>query len=156
MSSIKNMPSEISLRPLKVSDAPTVLAIYLSAGGPNFPIWSLEGTEASILIPPGGYGAFLANGELIAYALFHFNYDEVAVTNVATRPDYQGQGIMSALFKKVVEMAGEKPLFLEVHETNLKARKFYEKFDFKEIGRRPKYYKDNTDAIMYSTRHIIT
>ncbi len=156
MSFIKNMLSEISLRRLEMSDAPAVLAIYRSAGGPNFPIWSLEATQGELLMSPGGLGAFLSTGELVAFAIFHYNFDEIAITNVATRPDYQGQGIMSLLFKKMFENEGTMPFWLEVHETNIKARKFYEKFSFREIGRRPKYYNDNTDAIMYSTRPSIT
>ena len=41
-----------------------------------------------------------------------------------------------------------KKLLLEVSETNSIAETFYCKFNFLTVGRRKKYYKDGTDAIL--------
>ena len=41
-------------------------------------------------------------------------------------------------------------VFLEVRESNQAARALYEKWAFRESGRRPRYYKDPAeDAILY-------
>ena len=44
-------------------------------------------------------------------------------------------------------------ILLEVRESNLAARRLYEKHGFRESGRRPKYYSNPIeDAILYTLR----
>ena len=46
---------------------------------------------------------------------------------------------------------GADSSFLEVRESNLAAQELYRRFGFEETGRRPRYYKDNSeDAILMS------
>ena len=40
-------------------------------------------------------------------------------------------------------------LTLEVRESNVRARKLYEKFGFKIVGERKNYYDNNETAILY-------
>ena len=53
--------------------------------------------------------------------------------------------------KLLSEMEEENLAFLtlEVRESNLKARKLYEKFGFKIVGERKNYYDNNETAILY-------
>jgi ribosomal-protein-alanine N-acetyltransferase len=44
---------------------------------------------------------------------------------------------------------GADKLFLEVRESNQKARNFYESLNASLVGRRVKYYKDGESAAIY-------
>ena len=49
---------------------------------------------------------------------------------------------------KICEQKNISNITLEVNENNIYAIKLYEKFDFKEIGRRKKYYNGIDTAII--------
>lgn len=53
-------------------------------------------------------------------------------------------------FLGISQKNGARTIFLEVRESNLAARKLYEKFGFTENGRRQRYYESpEEDAILY-------
>ena len=62
--------------------------------------------------------------------------------------EYQHRGIGKSLLKFVIENETFDKIMLEVRETNTNAIKLYEKFNFKEIYRRKKYYGDCDAVIM--------
>jgi ribosomal protein S18 acetylase RimI-like enzyme len=142
VSSIKNMKSEILLRPLNESDAKSALEILKKVNAPGLPRWS-QVTDA-------GLGAFIGN-DLAGFVLFKTAVDHVDITFLATAPAFQKQGIMTKILKELRKKIPALPFWLEVHENNLTARNFYEKLEFKEVGRRSKYYADNGTAVLYST-----
>ena len=60
-------------------------------------------------------------------------------------------GIGSKLYLTLENKTKElnaREILLEVRKSNIKAQKFYEKFGFKEIFVRPKYYKNGEDALI--------
>lgn len=86
--------------------------------------------------------------KVIGYVGVWLIFDEGHITNVALIPDYQGQGIASAMIKNIIAIIGEKginSMTLEVRPSNKPALKLYEKFGFKSVGRRPHYYEDNDE-----------
>jgi [ribosomal protein S18]-alanine N-acetyltransferase len=74
--------------------------------------------------------------------------NDVEVLNFAVRPELRKRGIGSALLREVFNwgksLRGGK-IFLEVRASNLDAINFYEKFDFRATGRRPRYYSSPVD-----------
>lgn len=144
------MRSEISLRPLNSNDAKAVAAILKSVQTPGLPHWSVDQIIFE-LRTGAGIGAFLPNDELVGFILFHPNIDHVDISYLASRHDMQNQGIMTRLMQALMHEQKTLPLWLEVHEGNLTARKFYEKLAFKEVGQRRHYYRDNGAAVLYST-----
>ena len=54
---------------------------------------------------------------------------------------------MSHLIKKC-EKLNLKKLLLEVSQDNVKAERFYSRFDFSTVGIRRNYYKDGSDALL--------
>ena len=87
-------------------------------------------------------------------------FDEAHVTNLAVHPLFQKQGIGHFLIIKSLEKCYEekiKFITLEVRESNEKARRIYERFGFKSLGKSKHYYQDNgEDAIIMWTENIFS
>jgi ribosomal-protein-alanine N-acetyltransferase len=78
--------------------------------------------------------------------------DEAHISTLATHPDHRRQGVAKRLIITAIKRMikeGATSITLEVRSSNLVAQALYNKFDFKIVGRRPRYYKDNReDAIL--------
>lgn len=77
--------------------------------------------------------------------------DDIHITNIVVKKTSRKKGIGSLLLKKLIELSLlEKPLSitLEVNANNIPAIKLYEKYGFKKVGLRRKYYKNTDDAII--------
>lgn len=78
--------------------------------------------------------------------------DEGDITNVAVAEAYRQKGVGSMLVQELICRTLERgvtKLFLEVRESNAKARALYEKMGFEQNGRRKHYYEAPTeDAIL--------
>ena len=72
--------------------------------------------------------------------------DFIDIINVAVDKSYQHEGIGSKLIEYIIDTY-KRRILLEVRESNTNAIKLYEKYGFKEINRRHKYY-GNEDAII--------
>ena len=87
-----------------------------------------------------------------------FLADEVHITGIATRQEYQRQGIGELLLIGTVELAaqrGSRAVTLEVRVSNDVAQALYRKYGFKEVGVRKRYYSDNAeDAVLMTTDPI--
>lgn len=70
---------------------------------------------------------------------------EQEILNLAVDPFYRRKGIASALLRTELGHPATH-FFLEVRESNLGARQLYERFGFKEIGRREEYYSDPVET----------
>jgi ribosomal-protein-alanine N-acetyltransferase len=78
--------------------------------------------------------------------------EEAHITILAIHPRFQGQGLGQALLWALLTKAHYRQLeraTLEVRHSNLAAVSLYNKFGFKEAGRRKRYYKDTgEDALI--------
>lgn len=94
-----------------------------------------------------------SEGEIVGYiggeTLF-----EVAETHViAVRDAFRKQGIATELltrFEKEALRRGATNAFLEVRVSNVAARALYEKFSYRQIALRKRYYPDGEDAFVMS------
>ena len=71
------------------------------------------------------------------------------ILSFAVHPLYRGQGIGSMLLAEIINRARKavfKSVLLEVRVSNTKARKLYERFGFKIVKRKERYYMDGEDA----------
>src|SRR5438552_14918492 len=87
--------------------------------------------------------------EIVGYAGLWKMSDEAHITTVGVRANQQGKGYGHALMAALIQRAyqlGSRWLTLEVRPSNDVAGRLYEKFGFKVLGRRTRYYPDNNRA----------
>lgn len=81
---------------------------------------------------------------IIGYIDFWITFESCQLCKIAVDKNYQGKGygkqLMEFMFDKVKHEC--ETIFLEVRESNQRARIFYEGFDFWEINVRKNYYSD--------------
>lgn len=76
------------------------------------------------------------------------HFEIMDLINIVVKEEYQNKGIGSQLLEFVINNESYDKIMLEVRETNLNAIHLYEKYNFKEIYRRKKYYGDCDAVIM--------
>jgi ribosomal-protein-alanine acetyltransferase len=91
----------------------------------------------------------IVQGFLIARAIDR----ELEIENIAVAGQARRRGMGTRLlgeFLDAVRTQSVKAVFLEVRESNVAARRLYEKWAFVESGRRKQYYREpEDDAILY-------
>lgn len=89
--------------------------------------------------------------EILGHCILFRVMDEAEITSVSVRKELRGQGIGTVFLTKLLEYLrtdGAKIAYLDVRESNLAARRLYQKCGFSEIGRRKRFYqKPVEDAI---------
>ncbi len=80
---------------------------------------------------------------LAGYYVALAGVDELHLLNITVAPEWQGQGLGLGLLHAVSALGrdrGLSQLFLEVRESNHRARALYRRFGFIEVGMRRAYY----------------
>ena len=99
-----------------------------------------------------------ADGRIVAYGGMWLMVDEAHITTFAVHPDWRRQRIGERLLLAFFDLAADRharELTLEVRLSNLSARRLYEKYGFRPVGLRPRYYSDNNeDALIMTTEPI--
>jgi ribosomal-protein-alanine N-acetyltransferase len=94
-------------------------------------------------------------GDVAAYAGMWIMVDEAHITTFAVHPTWRRQRLGERLLLAVLDIAvarGAREATLEVRLSNLAARRLYEKYGFRPVGLRPRYYSDNNeDALIMTT-----
>ena len=92
---------------------------------------------------------------IVGFAGIWLLVDEAHITTFATRTAWRRQGIGERLLVALIDLAlvrGAKEATLEVRPSNIPAKRLYEKYGFKVVGVRPRYYSDNNeDALIMTT-----
>jgi [ribosomal protein S18]-alanine N-acetyltransferase len=93
---------------------------------------------------------------LLGFLVARITGDECELENIVVAPHVRGRGLASELLRALTDAARERKLsriLLEVRESNIAARMFYEKSGFELNGRRKSYYRDPTeDAVLYALK----
>ena len=93
----------------------------------------------------------ILDNEIVGFAGILKILDEANIMNIVTKIDKRNLGIGSKLLEMLIKKSSElkcKSITLEVNAKNLHAIHLYEKFAFKRIGLRKKYYNNTDDAIL--------
>lgn len=112
--------------------------------------WSRKSFQYEILA--NGYSiplVLLIDGMVIGYSIIWILFEEFHIANFAIHPDYQQKGLGTYFFNEIMKKAvGVEYAILEVRDTNVNAIRLYEKFGFKKIVLRKRYYANGDDAIV--------
>jgi len=96
-------------------------------------------------------------GEVLGYVVAWFVAGEGQIANLAVTPNGWGKGIGRALLDAALREAAVREaayVYLEVRDSNDRARRLYRSRDFEEVGRRKGYYRRPVeDAIVL--RHTV-
>ncbi len=97
------------------------------------------------------YRVAVVDGTPVGYMGMYRIVDEGHITNIAVKKAFRGRGIGSCLMESFLQL-GEDGLLsfltLEVRESNQKAIRLYQKYGFRQVGRRPRYYENAEDALL--------
>jgi ribosomal-protein-alanine N-acetyltransferase len=137
------------IRKAVVSDIDAILGIEKS----SFPDPWDRASFLEAIDPKDKFFFVSASENINGYIVLETVLDEGHITDLAVDERFRSKGIATSLMKHALETAkslGTARVFLEVRSSNEAAKKLYEKFGFKEVGKRKKYYsKANEDALIY-------
>nr|WP_314465628.1 ribosomal protein S18-alanine N-acetyltransferase [uncultured Clostridium sp.] len=92
------------------------------------------------------------------YCVFRIVADECELLRIAVRPEYRGRGLSKKLMDQMVFYSRQndvKSIFLEVRESNDRAKNLYKSYGFTEEGVRKHYYLNPCEnAVLMVCRDI--
>ena len=97
------------------------------------------------------------NEQIVGFAGISTCFDEATLNNIVVKKSQRGRGIGGELLETLIEFCADlhmKSLTLEVNSLNTPAINLYEKFGFKNLGIRKKYYNNSQDAIIMTKYDI--
>ncbi len=119
----------------------------------SFPTpWSARAFHDEFRNPASRIWGWMEKDLLWGYICCWLAGPEVQILNLAVHPVRRRCGLGTRLMEQAVEAGageGAEGIWLEVRTSNLAAQRLYGGFGFREIGRRPRYYRDTgEDAIV--------
>lgn len=146
-------PVRLRVEPMTVADIPAVHEIERQSFPVPWPAYAFrQELETNKL---ARYLVVRAGSRTVAYGGIWLMVDEAHVTTFAVLPDWRRRGVGARLMLALIELSeqvGAHVLTLEVRLSNLPARTLYQRFGFRPVGVRPRYYSDNgEDALIMTT-----
>ncbi len=146
-------PVRVVIAPMTLADLPTVQLIerasFSTPWPPNAYRTELETNRLA------HYVVVRAGAEVVGFAGIWLMVDEAHVTTFAIHPAWRHRRLGERLLLALLDLAEERrasEATLEVRLSNLGARRLYEKYGFRPVGIRPRYYSDNDeDALIMTT-----
>jgi [ribosomal protein S18]-alanine N-acetyltransferase len=151
-------PVSVVVEPMRLDDIPAVHAIESASFPTPWPPYAFRGELETNRM--AHYLVVRAGARVVAYAGIWLMVDEAHVTTFAVLPVYRRRGIGARLLCEVVERSaalGATVVTLEVRLGNAAARRLYQRFGFRPVGVRPRYYSDDgEDALIMTTERLDT
>jgi ribosomal-protein-alanine N-acetyltransferase len=101
-----------------------------------------------------------AAGELCGYIVYWLVADELTIHTIVTASAWRGRGLGELLLLQALSHSHAANMTigsLEVRVSNEIAQTLYRKYEFKVVGRRPRYYRDNQeDALIMLAQGLDT
>ena len=150
----------VAIRSAALDDVPAILAIEQQAPGAAH--WTRE--QYNKLVSGGvvlvaeesAEEAAEEAGKVCGFVCAQAVAGEWEIENVVVAARSRRCGVANELMRALIQRAKNEvaqAILLEVRESNLAARRLYEKHGFREVGRRRAYYRDPAeDAILYALR----
>jgi ribosomal-protein-alanine N-acetyltransferase len=130
-------------------------------------VHAIERASFAVPWPDDAYRNELATNRLASYVVARTDetivgfaglwvmVDEAHVTTFAVDPRWRRRGVGERLLLALLDISvarRAREATLEVRLSNMPARRLYEKYGFRPVGIRPRYYSDNgEDALIMTT-----
>ena len=149
-------PVRLRIEPMRLEDLDEVhqieLTSFSSPWPPNAYRSELETNRLA------NYLVVRAGGRIIAFGGMWLMVDEAHITTFAVHPAWRRQRVGERLLLAFLDLAIDRharEATLEVRLSNIGARRLYEKYGFRPVGLRPRYYSDNgEDALIMTTEPL--
>ncbi len=144
------------IRPMQVADLATVQMIERASFVTPWPSQAYrQELETNRLAM---YLVAILGDTIVAYGGIWLMVDEAHITTFAVHPAYRRRRIGERLLLALLDLARDRAAreaTLEVRLSNLPARRLYEKYGFRPVGIRPRYFSDNNeDALIMTTEPL--
>ena len=149
-------PVKVTIAAMRLDDLDVVQAIerasFSSPWPPNAYRSELETNRLA------SYLVARIDTEIVAYGGMWLMVDEAHITTFAVHPAWRRQRVGERLLLAFLDLAvarQAREATLEVRLSNIAARRLYEKYGFRPVGLRPRYYSDNgEDALIMTTEPV--
>jgi ribosomal-protein-alanine N-acetyltransferase len=149
-------PLRLVIEPMQPDDLPAVHAIEVASFPTPWPPHAYRSELESNRL--AHYLVARAGDTVAAYGGMWLMVDEAHITTFAVHPAWRRQRIGERLLLAFLDLAVDRRAHeatLEVRLSNLAARKLYEKYGFRPVGLRPRYYSDDhEDALIMTTNPL--
>ncbi|MFZ5980311.1 MAG: ribosomal protein S18-alanine N-acetyltransferase [Candidatus Zixiibacteriota bacterium] len=147
---------DFKLREMTATDIDAVMALEEEIFPDAWPRAAFE----DILVEEAWSAVVAQNGdEIIGYGCYLVVLDEAHLANIAVGPAYRRKSVAKHILDHILKDIKKKKcrmLLLEVRVSNKSARIFYERYGFKELYRRKRYYRNPIeDALVMALPFIV-
>ena len=146
-------PVRVRIEPMQLADLERIHAIESASFSAPWPANAYRSELESNRL--ANYLVARVGDEIVGYAGMWLMVDEAHITTFAIDPAWRRQHLGERLLLAFVDVAiarQAREMTLEVRLSNLPARRLYEKFGFRPVGVRPRYYSDDhEDALIMTT-----
>lgn len=126
-------------------DVEAIMAIQEACYGGTAP-WGRLVVYNEIQSPYSFFLLASSHGEPVAFIAVSLKRGQMHITNVATKPSFQKQGLASFLIESAADIGrqiDQRMMSLEVRVSNKGAIRLYKQLGFKEVYVKKNYYEDN-------------
>lgn len=135
------MPVQISIRTLQSDDIDPILELEQDIFDDP---WPREMFEDYLDLPDTHFLVARHDSEIVGYAILELEAEHGHLTNIAVARNWRRKSVAKRLMNRIFDIVsadGHETLVLEVRPSSTEALKLYERYGFREIYRRPNYYR---------------
>jgi len=151
-------PLKLRIEPMRLEDLAAVHQIELASFSSPWPANAYRSELETNRL--ASYLVARIDDEIVAYGGMWLMVDEAHITTFAVHPAWRRQRIGERLLLAFVDLAVDRharEMTLEVRLSNAAARRLYEKYGFRPVGLRPRYYSDDgEDALIMTNKRLGT
>ncbi len=117
--------------------------------------WNYEIFKEELGNTNSSYLVLLYDDEIIGFGGIKIILDEANLMDIVIKKSMRNQGFAKLLLNELINISKEEncsSITLEVNENNIYAIKLYNNFNFKQVGKRKKYYKNGDSAILMTLK----
>ena len=149
-------PLKVVIEPMRLEDVDEVQRIEEASFSTPWPPNAYRSELMTNKL--AAYLVVRAEGRIVAYGGMWLMVDEAHITTFAVHPAWRRQRLGERLLLAFLDFAKERharEATLEVRLSNISARRLYEKYGFRPVGLRPRYYSDDgEDALIMTTEPL--